>query len=38
MDLSGFKLIEITDQVSDQIWDEVNEWEYFSKETIGNNL
>jgi hypothetical protein len=38
MDLSRFKLIEITDQVSDQIWDEVNEWEYFSKETIGKQL
>ena len=38
MDLSRFKLIEITDQVSDQIWDEVNEWEYFNKVTIGKQL
>ena len=38
MDLSRFKLIEITDQISDQIWSEVIEWEYFYKETIGKQL
>ena len=38
MDLGRFKLIEIADQVSDQIWNEVSEWKNFNKETIGRQL
>jgi hypothetical protein len=35
MDLNRFKLIEIADQVGDLIWNEVNDWDSFNKETIG---
>jgi len=38
MDLGRFKLIEIADQVSDLIWNEVIEWNNFNKETIGRQL
>jgi len=38
MDLNRFKLIELADQVSDQIWDEVGKWEYFHQNTIGKQL
>ena len=38
MDLSRFKLIEVADQVGDLIWNEVNEWDWFNKETIGRQL
>ena len=38
MDLGRFKLIEIADQVSDQIWNEVSEWKNFNEETIGRQL
>lgn len=38
MDLSRFKLIELADQVSDEIWDEVGKWNYFHKSTIGKQL
>jgi four helix bundle protein len=38
MDLNRFKLIEIADQVGDLIWNEVNDWDSFNKETIGRQL
>lgn len=38
MDLSRFKLIDLADQVSDDIWDEVAKWNYFHQSTIGKQL
>lgn len=38
MDLSRFKLIELADQVSGEIWEEVATWNYFSKDTVGKQL
>jgi four helix bundle protein len=38
MDLSRFKLIELADQVSGDIWEEVATWNYFPKDTIGKQL
>lgn len=38
MDLNRFKLIQLSDQVSDNIWKEVEEWSKFDKWTIGTQL
>ena len=38
LDLSKFKLIELADQIGDSIWDEVNQWRQFEKDTIGKQL
>jgi four helix bundle protein len=38
MNLNRFKLIEIADQVGDLIWNEVNDWDSFNKETIERQL
>ena len=38
MDLSKFNLIEETSQFSNTIWDEVNLWRIFEKDTIGKQL
>ncbi|MFC2129394.1 four helix bundle protein [Bacteroidota bacterium] len=38
MDLSKLKLIGETDQVSDIIWNEVRQWDYFTRDTIGKQL
>jgi four helix bundle protein len=38
MDLSKFKLVEQSDQVSHTIWGWVCEWDYFKKDTIGKQM
>lgn len=38
MDINRFKLIDLADQVSDDIWDEVSKWNYFHQSTIGKQL
>jgi four helix bundle protein len=38
MDLSRFELIGEADQISDIVWREVMEWNYFLKDTIGKQL
>jgi four helix bundle protein len=38
LDLSRFKIIEQADQISDKIWEEVVQWSYFEKDTIGKQL
>lgn len=38
MDLERFNLIETGNKFCDQIWDEVDQWNQFSKDTIGKQL
>ncbi len=38
MDLSRFKLIEQSDQISSIIWGWVSQWTYFNKDTIGKQM
>ena len=38
MDLNRFNLIEIGDQTCNQIWEEVIQWNQFSKDTVGKQL
>ena len=38
MDLSGFKIIDHADRISNEIWEEVIQWKYFEKDTIGKQL
>ncbi len=38
MDLSRFRIIEISDRLSDDIWDEVQQWNRFDQDTIGKQL
>jgi len=38
MDLSRFRLIEISDRLSDDIWDEVRQWSRFNQDTIGKQF
>ncbi len=38
MDLSKFQLIEQANQVPGVIWEEVKQWNYFEKDTVGKQL
>lgn len=38
MDLNRFKLVQLSNQASDQIWEEVDGWNKFSKWSIGIQL
>ena len=38
MDLQKFKILEHTNQISESIWQEVIQWKYFEKDTIGKQL
>ena len=38
MDLGRFKLIEISNQFSNNIWNEVQKWNRFDQDTIGKQL
>jgi len=38
MDLNRFKLIQLSNQVSDKIWQEVEGWNKFDRWTIGTQL
>ena len=38
MDLGSFKIIQQADQIGTTIWEEVIQWKYFEKETIGKQL
>lgn len=38
MDLNRFNLIEIANSTSDHIWNEVNSWGKFDRDTIGKQL
>jgi len=38
MDLSKFLLIELANEISEKIWNEVVQWSQFKKDTIGKQL
>ena len=38
MDLSKFLLIELANEISEKIWNEVAQWSQFKKDTIGKQL
>ncbi len=38
LDLKRFKLIELSDQVCEQVWNEVSQWDHFQKDTLGKQL
>lgn len=38
MDLSRFKLIDLSDQVDERIWWEATNWDRFNKDTLGKQL
>jgi four helix bundle protein len=38
LDLGSFKVIEQADQIGSTIWEEVIQWKYFEKDTIGKQL
>lgn len=38
VDLTRFKLIEPSEQISNTIWNWVSQWNYFNKDTIGKQL